>query len=109
MTETEKLLMLKTLLGVTDTTEDEQFKVFLTAAAREIIAWRYSYSSEADKRTSVPPEYEMTQIYAVIAGYSQSGAENQHSHSENGISRTFKHADMIAYIRANVMPYVGVL
>ena len=109
MTETDKLLMLKTLLGVTDTTEDEQFKVFLTAAAREIVAWRYSYSSEADTKTSVPPEYEMTQIYAVIAGFSQSGAEGQQSHSENGISRTFKHADMIAYIRANVVPYVGVL
>lgn len=109
MTETEKLVMLKTMLGESDMDEDEQLKVFLSAAAREIIAWRFSYSSGAAEITAVPAEYEMTQIYAVIAGFSQSGAENQTAHSENGISRSFRFPDMIAYIRANVVPYVGVL
>ena len=51
----------------------------------------------------------MTQVHAVIAGYSISGAENQTAHSENGISRSFKYEDMIAYIRSHVIPIVKVI
>lgn len=107
MTVMEKLKMVKTLLGIceSDTSENARILVFLGAAEKEIISWRYSLSSQ--KVNSVPPEYEMTQVYAVIAGYSQSGAENQLSHTENGITRTFKHEDMIAYIRSNVLTIVG--
>ncbi len=107
MTQAEKVEMVKSLLDITDTSEDARITVFLTVAEKEILSWRYSLSSQ--KVESVPTEYEMTQVFAVIAGYSQSGAENQVAHSENGISRTFKHEDMIAYIRSNVLPIVGVL
>ena len=107
MTIDEKLSMVKSMLGFTDTSEDERLKVYLTASEKEILSWRYSYSEEMP--TEVPAEYEMTQVYAVIAGYSQSGAENQTVHNENGISRTFKHEDMIAYIRNHVIPIVRVL
>ena len=107
MTNSEKLTMVKTLMGITDTQEDARIEVYLDASKREILGWRYSLASNAPM--DVPVEYEMTQIHAVIAGYSQSGAENQTAHSENGISRTFKYEDMIAYIRAHVAPMVGVL
>ncbi len=106
MTDAEKLSMIKTLMGLNDT-EDERISVYLSAAEREIISWRYSYANE--KPTVVPAEYEMTQIHAVIAGYSISGAENQTAHSENGISRSFKYEDMLAYIRAHVIPIVKVI
>lgn len=107
MTQLEKLKMTKMLLGIneSDTCENARILAFLSAAEREILSWRYSLSSQ--KVNSVPTEYEMTQVYAVIAGYSQSGAENQLAHTENGITRTFKHEDMIAYIRSNVLPIVG--
>jgi len=107
MTMMEKIEMIKGLLGISaqDTSEDLRIKVYLTAAEKEILSWRYSLSSQ--KVTSVPAEYEMTQIFAVVAGYSQSGAENQLLHTENGISRQFKHADMIAYIRSNVLSIAG--
>lgn len=103
----EKLEMVTALLGVTGSKNEELLEVYLNAAAKEIIAWRYSYSSQ--KVDEVPPEYEMTQVYAVVAGYSQSGAEGQLSHSENGISRMFKHEDMVKYIRSNVIPLAGVM
>ena len=106
MTNAEKLAMLKSIL-IMDDSEDERFAVYLSASEKEILAWGYSYSENAP--TSVPVEYEMTQIFAVVAGYSQSGAENQLSHSENGISRSFKYEDMIAYIRSHVIPIVRVM
>ena len=107
MTDTEKLSLVKSMMDFADTSEDEKLTAYLTASAKEILAWRYSYCEEIP--TEVPAEYEMTQVFAVIAGYSQSGAENQVSHNENGISRTFKHEDMIAYIRSHVTPFVGVV
>lgn len=109
MTDIEKLSMLKSILGFDDESEDTTLAVYLTASQKEILAWRYSYSADADSVTSVPAEYEMTQIFAVVAGYSQSGAENQLSHSENGISRAFKYEDMLAYIHSHVIPFVGVM
>jgi hypothetical protein len=54
-------------------------------------------------------EYDMVQIMACVAGYGLSGAENQTSHNENGIQRSFKHSDMIDYIHAHVLRYVGVI
>lgn len=100
--------MILSLLGAAYSAElDNMLTAYLEAAGKEIIAWRYSYSGQTV--TEVPAEYEMTQIYAVIAGYSQSGAEGQIAHSENGISRTFKYPDMLRYIRTNVIPLCGVM
>lgn len=108
MTETEKLAMLKTLLGVdiSDKSEKDRLDTLLKLAQKEIMSWRYS--NKSDMPDKLPEEYETTQIYAVVAGFSMLGAENQTSHSENGISRVFRHADMVHYIRSNVIPFVGV-
>lgn len=109
MSVDEKLEVLKTILDIqpSDTSEDSRLAVYLSAAEREIIGWRYSYCSQTVE--TVPAEYEMIQVFAVVAGYSQSGAENQMNHTENAISRTFSYPDMIHYIRANVIPLCGVL
>lgn len=109
MTTDEKLTALKSIMGIEDTSMDGVLNTYLSLAQNEIISWRYSYASEDSTPTEVPAEYEQVQIFAVIAGYSQSGAENQTSHSENGISRTFKYEDMVAYIHAHVIPFVKVL
>lgn len=112
MKSSDKLEMVKTILNLTGTDEDGRIGVYLIAAAREILSWRFSYAGSYPsftERDGVPVEYEMTQVFAVIAGYSQSGAENQTAHSENGISRTFKYEDMVAYIRRHVIPMAGVM
>jgi hypothetical protein len=105
MTLDEKVELLITLLDASSDASDK-LEAFLQIAEKEILSWRYSYAGDIPKE--VPPEYEMTQINAVIAGFNLSGAENQTQHSENGIQRTFKHADMLAYIRSNVIPIAGV-
>jgi hypothetical protein len=94
--------MLKTVLGITGTDSDTLLQTYLDVAKREILAWRYSYAM-ADV-FDVPVEYETTQVMAVVTGFSIRGAEGQTVHNENGISRTFQYADMVAYIRANVIP-----
>ena len=106
MSDAEKLTMIKSMLGITDTSMDALLTTYLTASQREILTWRYSYGEIPNW---VPVEYEMTQIHAVVAGFSQRGAENQTGHSENGISRQFSYSDMIQYIRSNVIPLCKVL
>lgn len=109
MTDGEKLSMVKTILRLdeTDTSEDARIAAYLSMAKQEVISWRYSYG--AQEVSEVPADYEMVQIYGVVAGYSQSGAENQRLHTENGIAREFVHSDMIQYIRANVIPLCRVM
>lgn len=110
MQNDEKLRMVRSLIGFSEeeTADDARINAYLSAAAKEIMAWRYSYDASAAPK-DVPDGYEMTQIMAVVVGYSQSGAEGQATHSENGISRTFNYPDMVNYIRRNVIAKVGVL
>lgn len=106
MTDQEKLTMLKTFLNLNDNTEDVKLGVYLSASAKEIIAWHYGNNTTI---TTVPKEYEMTQIQSVVAGYNLIGAENEKVHNENGINRTFRYSDMIQYIRNEVTPYAKLL
>ena len=108
MSDAEKLAQVKSLMNITGTGSDAQLAVFLTFAKNEILAWLYS-GKTPDGITDVPARYEPTQVMSVVAGYGLQGAENQTAHSENGISRTFKHEDMISYIRSHVAAYVGVV
>lgn len=109
MNDAEKLSIILTILGIdeNEVKEVERIKVYLNVSEKEILSWRFSYAESMPD--TVPAEYEMTQVYAVIAGYSQSGAENQTRHTENGISRAFRYEDMIAYIRAHVIPLCKVV
>lgn len=109
MTVDEKAAMVKAILRIDDDSEDALISTYLNFASREILGWRYSNANPENVPAEVPDEYEMTQVMAVIAGYTQSGVENQVLSVENGIHRHFKHTDMVAYVRANVLPIVGVI
>lgn len=108
MTTGEKLDVLKSLLQ-NDLTipTDEMLLVYLKLSQQEILSWRYGYLKNIPE--TVPVEFETTQIYAVLAGLSNSGSEGESSHSENGIVRQFKRDSMLAYIRANVRPICKVV
>lgn len=108
MTDAEKLAMLKGLLNISDTAQDTQLGVYLSFAKSEILSWLYS-GDTPDGVTNVPTQYETTQIMACATGFSQSGADGEMSHSENGISRTWKYEDMVAYIRSHVVPFARVV
>ena len=106
MTTAEKLAMVKDILRISDSEMDSLLTTYLNMAKSALLGWRYS--SSADAPLEVPAEYEMTQIQAVINGFTQSGNEGQLVSIENGIHRHFSHEDMIGYIRANVIAIANV-
>lgn len=109
MTDNSKLKTLKTLLDISSTSEDDRLTEYLHMANAEILNWLYiNVGAVPSNIVTVPTRYEQVQIQACIAGYNLSGAENQTSHSENGVSRQFKYEDMIAYIHCHVTPFIGI-
>lgn len=103
MNDTQKLSILKSLMPGIELPEVE-LSAYLTVARDEILNWIYRlYDDIPEDVKDVPRKYEMIQIQAVIVGFNLQGAENQTTHNENGINRTFKYADMLEYIHANVI------
>lgn len=111
MTSEAKLAMVKAILRIdsSDTSEDALITTYLDMAAQEILSWRYSNANPDNVPEAVPTEYEMTQVQAVINGYTQSGVEGQVLSIENGVHRHFQYADMVEYVRAHVIPIAGVI
>lgn len=108
MNDAEKLTYLKTILGVSGDDLDTELNVYLTLTAQEILNWKYSLAGGVPEDVSaVPPAEEVTQIMACAAGYGHKGAPDELIHNENGINRTWKHADMVAYVHDNVIAFVG--
>ena len=110
MTDAEKLTMIKTLLeDGGEMPSDEKLTAYLSIAKSEILAWIYHLvGGVPEDVTVVPSKYDNTQIYAVIAGYTQAGAEGEQTHIENGVHRHFRYAEMLDYIHNNVLPLVRV-
>lgn len=106
MTISEKIAMVKTIMGP-DSPDDETIMSYLTLAKTEILNWRFSYNAD-EMPDDVPAAYEMTQIYAVVNGFTQRGLEGQSVSIENGIHRHFDYTDMTRYIRQNVIAYAKV-
>ena len=110
MSDTEKLTTVKSLLGITDNTEDALLTTYLSLASREILSALYAVSGGVPEGATLPEKYDTTQIMAVVNGYSQRGAEGEAKHDENGINRTYGFANaMTDYIRHYVTPYVKVV
>lgn len=107
MSTEEKLVMLKTFLGNPEG-EDDLLTAYLEMAETEILNWLY-IRSEVPEDATFPTKYDMVHVQACVAGFNLQGAENQGSHSENGISRTFRYSDMVGYIHGHVQPFVGVI
>lgn len=110
MTDAEKLTVIKTLLDDGgEMPSDEKLNTYIQIAGQEILSWKYHLvGGVPDDVTEVPAAEDITHIYAVVAGYTHAGAESEKQHNENGVTRVFIYADMVDYIRNNVLPYVRV-
>lgn len=89
MTEEEKLIALKAMVGGSDS--DEVLSTYLKLAGRKIINRAYPYDSSV---TEVPAQYDTLQCEIAAYMLNKRGAEGQTSHSENGISRSYENADI---------------
>lgn len=101
MTNGEKLAMVKSILRIDGDASDELLMTYLAYAKSAILGWRYSYAPSTPDE--VPVEYEMTQVQAVVFGFTQSGVEGQKVSIENGVHRHFAYNDIDRYIKANVI------
>ena len=110
MTDAEKLTVIKTLLDDGgEMPSDEKLNTYIQIAGQEILAWKYHLiGGVPDDVTEVPAAEDITHIYAVVAGYTHAGSEGEKQHNENSVNRVFTYADMVDYIRNNVLPYVRV-
>lgn len=110
MTDVDKLNMLKVILSDGGALpSNEKLLTYLGIAKQEILNWKYHLiGGIPEDVTDVPTAEEMKQIYAVVAGFTQAGAEGESRHSENGVARDFRYADMLGYIHNNVLCYVRV-
>ncbi len=105
MTSEEKLAMLKILLDDGGTLpSDAKLNAYLSLSETEILQWMYHMiGGVPNDVVAVPSQYEVTQIYAVVAGYTHAGSEGQDMHIENGVHRNFKYSDMMDYIHNHVV------
>lgn len=111
MTDEQKLITVHTLIddGTGYMPSDDLLNTYLSMAKSEILSWMYHLVGGVPEDVSeVPSKYEGIQIYAVIVGFTQSGAEGQGQSIENGVHRSFRYSDMLDYIHNNVLPYVRV-
>lgn len=104
MTQEEKLIALKAMVGGSDT--DEVLSAYLNLAGGKIIAKAYPYNSEV---TEVPAQYHYLQIEIAAYMLNKRGAEGQTSHTENGITRQYENADVPASMLKAITPYCGVI
>lgn len=110
MTDAQKLITLQTLLeDGGDVPSEEKLTAYLSVAENEILAWMYHLVGGVPTDvTRVPSKYDSIQVYAVIAGYTQAGAEGEQTHIENSVHRHFRYSDMLDYIHNHVLPFVRV-
>lgn len=108
MEDITRLDYLKTILGITDNTQDAELTVYLALAEKEVIGYKYSVVGVSQEAT-VPPEDEVTLIMACAAGFGHKGAPDETMHDENGINRSWVHSDMVDYIHSFVLPYARLI
>ena len=106
MTASEKLNMVRVIMGP-DAPDNDTIASYLDLAKTEILNWRYSYNPDV-MPDDVPPEYETTQVQAVVVGFTQRGVEGETVSVENGVHRHFAYPDMVRYIRGNVIAHAKV-
>ena len=104
MTQTDKLTLLKAMVGESDT--EEVLLAYLNIAASKIINRAFPYGTDEPE---VPSRYDFLQCEIAAYLLNKRGAEGQTQHSENGITRTYASADVPESLLGAVTPMVGVI
>ena len=109
MSDTEKLIMLRAMVGSQSDTSDWSDDVLLTylqIAGRKIINRAYPYDDDV---TEVPKRYGILQCEIAAYLLNKRGAEGETMHTENGISRTYEKADVPESLMGQIVPHCGVI
>ena len=103
MTDSEKLLVLKTM---TDEVDEVLLNTYLSIGAHKVCRRAYPFDLT---QTVVPAQYEMNQIEIAAYLINKRGAEGELSHSENGISRSYSDGDVPASMLREIVPMCAVI
>lgn len=109
MSDAEKLILLRAMVGTSsDETDwrDDVLLTYLTIAGEKIINRAYPYE---DNVIEVPRRYGALQCEIAAYLLNKRGAEGQTSHSENGISRSYENADVPESLIGQVVTHCGVI
>lgn len=110
MSDAEKTNRIKLRLGLTDDSKDALIAEYLLTAKEAILWQMYAMHKDIpDGVTDIPTKYEAVQMEACINAYSQMGAENELTHAENGISRSYAHSGIASFVESKVLPIVVVI
>lgn len=93
MTDSEKLTMLKALIGTTGLSDDALL-VYLNIAGDEVLRRCYPYASDTQMYT-VPERYITIQVRLARNEVLKRGAEGQSSMGDNGVSRVYESDDVL--------------
>lgn len=104
MSQTEKLQLLKAMVGESDT--EEVLLAYLNIAGSKILNRAFPYGTE---EAEVPTRYDFLQCEIAAYLLNKRGAEGQTGHNENGISRSYESADVPESMLSAVTPCVGVI
>lgn len=105
MSEEEKLLALRAMVGGSDDTDEVLF-VYLGLAARKILARAYPFDPTVK---TVPAQYDTLQCEIAAYLLNKRGAEGQTAHTENGITRSYENADVPSSMLRAIIPQAGVV
>lgn len=103
MTDTEKLEMLKALIGTTSLSDDA-LSVYLKIAGEKVLRRCYPFAASTQDYT-VPERYETIQVELAANEIVKRGAQGQSSFSDNGVSRVYESEDVLLN---RIMPYAHV-
>ena len=103
MTDTEKLEMLKALIGTT-TLSDDALSVYLKIAGEKVLRRCYPFAASTQEHT-VPERYETIQVELAVNEVLKRGAQGQSSFSDNGVSRVYESEDVLLN---RIVPYAHV-
>lgn len=103
MTDTEKLEMLKALIGTTSLSDDA-LSVYLKIAGEKVLRRCYPFAASTQDYT-VPERYETIQVELAVNEIVKRGAQGQSSFSDNGVSRVYESEDVLLN---RIVPYAHV-
>lgn len=106
MSDTEKLELLKSMLGIAGNDEDVILTSYLALSKSAIMRKLYPFNNDA---TEMPGKYDRLQVEIAVFLWNKRGAEGEQVHKENGIDRTYEGAYIPDSMLKTVIPYVGVL
>ena len=92
MTNSEKIAMVKALIGDDPTATDDLIAVYLRLASNKMLERLYPYDSDKGE-SDIPERYDMIQCELSTRLFLRRGGEGEINHEENGVNRNWSSVD----------------